>query len=248
MERPDGLTVGELHVTVAEVFFLMAVDDGSGERPLPVNLSLDGSARLEFRAEAWSFRRSRNRTGLRFDANGRYRPLPSAVGLQAGWQARDRLERLPYYIDAVYPLATTHIQQQRDGELRVVSLDEVFARQSGRYRIAAELDPAGREAAVTALCSRCVKTPMWTEPPVRDAALPKPNAQRPTPSGQWPIPCPEPCSVMLSLCREAALWQREPPAPAPGDDAVPFAAFDRPGNAIREDYLRTRYAGPDVER
>ncbi len=55
------------------------------------------------------------------------------------------------------------------------------------------------------------------------------------------IPCPEPCSVLVSLCREAALWQREPPSPAQADPNVAFAAFDAPGNEIREAYLAARY-------
>ncbi|MBI2767441.1 MAG: hypothetical protein HYX53_16220 [Chloroflexi bacterium] len=208
----------------------------------------DGAAGVEGPDPGPAMSLSDTAARLRHDSAGRYRPLPSAFGLPGGWRVRcASAAALAAAIDAVYPFATTHVQQHRDGSLRVVPVDEVFARQTGRYRVAAELDAAGRTAAVAALCSRCVKTPVWTGPPAVEARLPTPNAQRPTPPGQW-LPCPEPCSVMLSLCREAALWQHDPPAAAPADDAVPFAAFDQPGNAIREDYLRTRYAGSDVQR
>jgi hypothetical protein len=54
------------------------------------------------------------------------------------------------------------------------------------------------------------------------------------------VPCPEPCSVFVSLCREAALWEQAPPQPAAVDDRVAWAAFDEPGNEVREAYLQLR--------
>jgi hypothetical protein len=46
---------------------------------------------------------------------------------------------------------------------------------------------------------------------------------------------------MVSLCREAALWQDGPPKRTTPDPRAPFAAFDEPGNEIREAYLEKRY-------
>jgi hypothetical protein len=54
------------------------------------------------------------------------------------------------------------------------------------------------------------------------------------------IPCPEPCGVLVSLCREAALWQKDRPQPADVDPYVAFAAFDVPGNEVRERFLGAR--------
>lgn len=161
---------------------------------------------------------------VRFDQQGRYRPLPGARTLKRGWRVRCDVGEVEEAIETIYPLALVHRREWERGALRIVSLDEVFARQQGRYRVAAELDVAGRERAREVLCGRCVKTPVWSGTGE---------------SGQSPIwiPCPEPCSVLLSLCREAALWEKGPPAATAVDRTVAFAAFEEPGNEIREAYL-----------
>lgn len=164
------------------------------------------------------------RERVRADSFGRYRPLPGARTMPAGWAVRCKPQELDAVLDEIYPLARTHSRQWAAGELRIVSLDDVLARQAGRYRVAAELDDTGRAVARDVLCGVCVKAPVW--------------------AGENPgdfIPCPEPCSVMVSLCREAALWQDEQPERAAPDPSVPFAAFDVPGNEIREAYLEKRY-------
>jgi hypothetical protein len=106
----------------------------------------------------------------------------------------------------------------------VAGLDEALARQSGRYAAARELSAAGREAATRALCKRCVKAPVW------HGATASPDT----------IPCPEPCSVLVSLCREAALWERATPEATGVDPSVAFADFEQPGNEVRESYLAMR--------
>lgn len=163
----------------------------------------------------------------RFDAAGRYRPLSGARSLRSGWFARcPDLETLSVALDAVYPLAQVHTADWADGTLRVVPLAAVLSRQSGRYAAAAQLSPAGRGLAGDLLCRLCVRTPVWRGAAPADGA----------------IPCPEACGVLVSLCREAALWEEAAPPSAPVDLKVPFAAFDRPGNEVRERYLAVRYA------
>lgn len=165
------------------------------------------------------------REWARTDGRGRYRPLPGALTLRRGWQARCRPAELPALLDEVYPLARRHEEQLDAGTLRVVGLDAVLARQAGRYAVATDLDAAGRAAASATLCGGCVKAPLWRgDAPANDQ-----------------IPCPEPCSVLVSLCREAALWQREPPSRANPDPHIAFGAFDEPGNEVREAYLAARY-------
>jgi hypothetical protein len=164
------------------------------------------------------------REWTRVDDAGRYRPLPGAKTMRTGWQARCEPGEVMALLDEVYPLAERHTEQYGRGALRVVAMDEVLERQTGRYKVAAELDARGREVAQQVLCGRCVKAPVW-------------GGEQPA-SGQ--IPCPEPCSVMVSLCREAALWQQAMPPGAPVDSEVAFAAFDAPGNEVRETYLEAR--------
>lgn len=172
------------------------------------------------------------REWVRQDHRGRYRPLPGARTMRRGWQVRCRDDgELLAALDAIYPLARQHIEQHERGELRVVPLDEVLGRQTGRYAVAAQLGPQGREAAARVLCGLCVKTPVWRSGSVTE----------------WAIPCPEPCSVLVALCREAALWEKAPPDSAPMDGSLPFARFELPGNQVRESYLAARFGAGSGE-
>jgi hypothetical protein len=44
--------------------------------------------------------------------------------------------------------------------------------------------------------------------------------------------------VLVAFCREALLWQQERPAPTEPDPTIPWAAFEEPGNELRERYLQ----------
>jgi hypothetical protein len=169
------------------------------------------------------------REWIRYDGPGNYRPLSGARTLRRGWRLECETGRGPTIeeaIDAVYPLALEHMAAYAGGTLRIVSLNGTLARQTGRYAVARELSRQGRVAARDVLCSRCVREPVWAEA----GGLILPGA----------IPCPEPCSVMVSLCREAALWESEPPPESAIDETVGWAAFETPGNEVREAYLRHR--------
>lgn len=161
------------------------------------------------------------REHLCFDEHGRYRPLSGARTMPGDWRISLPESLAEAAINAIYPQALLHQKQAARGALQIVAFDEVVARQRGRYRVAGELDEGGRERAREALCGRCVRTPIWADGTAEDGD----------------IPCPEPCSVMVALCREAALWQEDPPSAASPDPAVPFADFSTPGNEVREAYL-----------
>lgn len=159
---------------------------------------------------------------VRHDSQGAYRPLSGARTLPRGWEViLGRSLSLEAALEAIYPLSTVHQRQFEDGTLEVVPLQAVLERQTGRYEGAAALSDAGRELAISVLCGGCVRTPVWHGDPCDESE----------------IPCPEPCSVLVALCREAALWEAVRPALAPADPAVPFAAFEEPGNELRERYL-----------
>ncbi len=167
------------------------------------------------------------REHVRFDDNGRYRPLSGARTLPGNWRVSLPENLTEAAIDTIYPQALLHQRQAAQGTLHVVPLDEVVARQRGRYRVAGELAAEGQERARDALCGRCVRTSVW-------AGEAEPEET---------IPCPEPCSVIIALCREAALWQREPPQPSSPDPEVAFADFQTEGNEVREVYLARTPAG-----
>ena len=169
------------------------------------------------------------REWVRKDDSGRYRPLSGAKTLPTGWRivCRDAPTgtlNLGEAMDIVYPQALVHITQYVEGTLRTVSLEGALARQKGRYAVAQELSPRGRRVAREVLCGRCVRNPVWAEGALTIA--------------EGAIPCPEPCSVMVALCREAALWEADPPEPTAVDTTVGWAAFDVRGNEVREEYTR----------
>lgn len=158
----------------------------------------------------------------RTDSLGRYRPLSGAKTLPTGWRAEfNECLSADCAIEVVYPLALTHQRQFAQGALRVVSLEEVLSRQSGRYEEVASLSERGRALAIETVCGKCVRRPVWS-----GASCPAED-----------IPCPEPCSVLVAFCREATIWQSERPSPSPPDPTVAWAAFDVPGNELREAYL-----------
>lgn len=170
------------------------------------------------------------REHVRSDQHGRYRPLTGARSLRGGWRVACGPDfPLEEALEAVYPLAVTHRRQFEAGTLELVSLESVLRRQAGRYEVAGGLPARAAALASEVLCATCVRIPAWRGDSVPPAA----------------IPCPEPCSVLVSLCREAALWETEPPAPTPPNAAVAFAAFDEPGNELREQYLRRRFQSAD---
>ncbi|MXW27175.1 MAG: hypothetical protein F4Z77_12915 [Dehalococcoidia bacterium] len=158
---------------------------------------------------------------VRLDEHARYRPLSGARTMSGNWRVSLPENLAEAAIDAIYPQALLHQEQSASETLRIVTFDEMVGRQRGRYRVAGELGAAGRERAREVLCGRCVRTPVWAGGTAEERD----------------IPCPEPCSVMVALAREAALWQEDPPPVASPDSTVPFADFSTPGNEVREAYL-----------
>lgn len=157
------------------------------------------------------------RARVRFDDAGRYRPLPGARTLPSGWHVRCTAGQLPAVIEAVYPLVPRHIALAARRQLRTDTMEAVLARQGGRYEVAKDATFEARGVASDVLCGQCVKTPAWGGEQLATESV---------------IPCPEPCSVMVSLCRELALAEPggQPPAPDPGSG---FAAFEDPANPVR---------------
>ena len=133
-------------------------------------------------------------------------------------------------LEVVYPLALQHVMDQQEGQLRVVPEVETLARQDGLYRQAGETSSATRRLATEVLCGWCKRCPVWA-----DAAG----------SGcRDSIPCPEPCSFWLALCKEALGWEKEMPPRGGMGASGPLMDFAEPGNAVREQMLaRMRVAG-----
>jgi sirohydrochlorin cobaltochelatase len=179
----------------------------------------------------------------RYDDLGRYRPLSGALTVPTGWYARfHERKQAEEILDDLYPLGPLHWTQWEDQSLRVIGLDEVLNRQTGRYASAKDLSHDGREAVRWALCDhRCDRAPLWADGDLTQHKLDPWAVTSEDRVINGDVPCPEPCSVFVSLCREAAIWEKERPEPAPVDTGIAWAAFDEPGNEVREAYLKLRF-------
>lgn len=161
------------------------------------------------------------RQWVRHTEAGQYRPLSGSLGMRRNWRRRYAdVETLVAELEMLYPLALAHLWQFRAGRLSVVPPEEVLKRHGVRL-VPGEV--RALHAVQEVLCSRCVRCPMWD----RDAAL-----------GVGQVPCPEPCSVWVSLCRRALHWARHPPAAEDASATVGFADFGVAGNSLRVEVCR----------
>lgn len=171
------------------------------------------------------------RDWVRADGSGGYRPLSGARTMRPDWVFRCERDLLRAAIDTIYPLALVHREMASAGTLRIVGLEEVLARQTkGARRSVPEAVETALERVV---CGACVRSPVWRSAAAGDVL-----------TGE--IPCPEPCSVVVALCRRALEWETQfPRLPRPDapDPSVPYAQFENPKNALRVAYLKAREAG-----
>ncbi|MFB6310015.1 MAG: CbiX/SirB N-terminal domain-containing protein [Salinirussus sp.] len=165
------------------------------------------------------------RARVRRDATGGYRPLTGEPTLPEGWilsglDTRDVIRAL----EVVYPGAVFAWDRDRRGTLDPTSLSDTLSRQQGMYRNVASLEPAEREAAITAVCGSCVRDRRWG---VREGNTPDSGAG---------IPCAEACPFFLAAAHGMAEY-----GPEAADSVAPTvhsAAFDDPENAVRVRYAR----------
>ena len=136
--------------------------------------------------------------------NGVHRPLKTAPDLAGGWRLTDLSPDQVWEAYAhLYPTALVHRHLALRGRLALTPFARAAPRQTGIYAGVAELDEKGVERVVSRCCApgRCLRRPTW--------AGGDPAGEKAGPGGQ--IPCPEPCSVFMSMARtelEAARGSR----------------------------------------
>ncbi len=134
---------------------------------------------------------------------GEYRPLKSSSNLRRGWELRVKSARdLAVAVNYLYPAAQVHWHLYREGKLDVTSYRENAARQSGIYKRIQRLSDEGVQNAARACCEDtvCLKKTLWDVDEETPLAMDRGNGE---------IPCPEPCSVFVSLARRVRLFERE---------------------------------------
>ena len=134
---------------------------------------------------------------------GEYRPLKSSPNLRRGWELRvTGAADLAVAMNYLYPAGIVHWHLYREGRLAVTSYRENAARQSGIYKRVQRLSDEGVRDTARACCEDavCLKKTLW------DVDEDTPLAMN---RGEGTIPCPEPCSVFVSLARRVRLFERE---------------------------------------
>ena len=101
----------------------------------------------------------------KYDDAGKYRPLKTAPNLRHGWRmefgTREELKRA---LDHFYPGRVAIFVAWQRGRLRTTSLRETLDRQSGMYRIAANISDAQIDDLVAHFCRSnggCLRTILW---------------------------------------------------------------------------------------
>jgi len=136
------------------------------------------------------------------DPTGAFRPLRSAPTLRQGWWCEvPDLGLLEEALNRLYPGSVADwwaLAEQ--GEAAATSFRDFVGRQTGMYRSAQLLSPAGAEAFARACCDSapCLKRRIWKVDSLGPAY------------GTGGIPCLEPCAVALEMARQAAKLERGP--------------------------------------
>lgn len=156
----------------------------------------------------------------RFDDAGNYRPLKTAPTLRHGWKlVLENLNALRTALDLFYPgrLAAMFALEKR--ELITTPFRETLARQSGMYRVAAQIDEEQADELIGDFCRSnggCLRTILWR----RDQNGTLPSTKLPpekfepkhdqTGSGVPVIPllCQEACNLLVAEARRVVQEDR----------------------------------------
>lgn len=187
-EAPEGRPFAQVIIRpLADGYELRhAADAGSSDSGLVVHEEPRAAREISKRTEA-----------------GEYRPLKSSPNLRRGWVLRVTDDTGLYVaMNYLYPSGVVHWYLYRNGELEVTSYRENAARQSGIYKRVQRLSDEGVQNTAKACCEDavCLKKTLWDVDDDTPLA-----AER----GDGEIPCPEPCSIFVSLARRVRLFERE---------------------------------------
>ncbi|HEV2131267.1 MAG TPA: DR2241 family protein [Longimicrobiaceae bacterium] len=142
-------------------------------------------------------------------AAGEHRPLKTAPNLRRGWalvalDARGLWTALDY----LYPACAVHWHAGREGTLRVTHWQETAGRQSGIYSAVGLLPNEAVRNTAWACCADvvCLRRVAWEI----DAETPLGVFSEEKSVDGARVPCPEPCSLFISLARKVLSLERSP--------------------------------------
>ncbi len=156
----------------------------------------------------------------RFDDAKTYRPLKTAPTLRHGWRLRvETVAELRLALDCFYPGRLAAFFVHEAGELGTTPLRETLERQSGMYRIAAQISENLADQLVGDFCRSaggCLRTILWRRDRNGAAASTKLPPQKFDPvfdqtgAGQPVIPllCQEACNLLVAEARRVVQENR----------------------------------------
>jgi sirohydrochlorin cobaltochelatase len=189
--------IGEIAIESGddETFALRHREDG-GRTDLVVSNRADDAAEL-----------------ARFDDGGKYRPLKTAPTLRHGWELCLRnLDELRLALDLFYPGRLAAFLAFERNELIETPLRATLERQTGMYRIAAQIGEEQADELVGRFCTSdggCLRTILWR----RDAAGTVPSTRLPPTKFDArhdqaggvepvvPLLCQEACNLLVAAAR-----------------------------------------------
>jgi sirohydrochlorin cobaltochelatase len=159
----------------------------------------------------------------KYDDVGSYRPLKTAPNLRRGWRLTLKtFEEVKRALEYFYPGRLAVFAAWKTGQLRTTNLRDTLGRQSGMYRIAANISDEHVDRLVGDFCRSdggCLRTILWkrdqrgTVPstqlppekfdPVYDQAEALGGPGSPTPAtAAIPLLCQEACNLLVAECRK----------------------------------------------
>lgn len=131
---------------------------------------------------------------VKYTSDGSYRNLRGERNLKRGWQMRRlSLDELIHTLELFYPTSICNLAYAAENKLPITSFEETASRQTGMYRKLIELKPEAVLNIYQALCAkRCMKVPLWHG-----------DSYEPNIQNEWPILCPEICSLFITAAQQA---------------------------------------------
>ena len=162
----------------------------------------------------------------KFDDSGNYRPLKTAPNLRHDWKIFiNNAAELQQTIDAIYPGRLAVLDAFESGELVTTSLRETLGRQSGMYRVAANISDQQIDDLVGNFCRSdggCLRAILWKRDDKGTVPSTKLPSEKFNPAHDQtgrnekciPLLCQEACNLLVAACREKVKTEgATPPVP-----------------------------------
>jgi len=124
---------------------------------------------------------------VRWDGQGKYRPLRSEGNLVTGWQYRaNSMREFREAMEVIYPGLWGNAEAWGDGRLKFQTWDEALAKQTERVRNKVTKTGDLPARVIEKNCKkRCLKTVLWA-------------GEKPMGEGKMPMLCTGPCGMFWS--------------------------------------------------